>query len=444
MNFREAEQYLLSLNNITRGKRKKYATRKKADQALFVRRVQFLLDILGNPEQKIPQYIHVAGTSGKGSVATYLASMLAAEGKKTGLMISPYPSHVREQWQINGEPMSELDFAGIVGRIKDALDQYARVSPYDMVSMFDVETVIGLVYFAQKKIDWAVVEVGLGGRYDSTNVIPHKVAAVITSIGLDHMAVLGNTKAQIAWEKAGIITPQCRVYTAEKDKKVLAVIKKECVRQRVELVRSPIKGVTDIRSTVRGMTFAYGSVSYTLRPLGRHQVKNACLAIDIAEALGLRAAAIHKGLARAVQPIRMEVVATRPFIILDGAHNRDKMKAAVATMEHLAATESTLGRLHLIVGFSNDKNIKGMIRQLTHLRPASVACTRNTMNPFRKVADPKNVAVLVREFFPRIPVDIFYAPADALAWTRKQTKISDRILVTGSIFLSGELRSDFI
>lgn len=404
----------------------------------YLKRLQFFLNIVGNPEKKIPHYIHVTGTSGKGSVCSYLESILRASGKKTGLYISPHPTHLTERWEINGKHMSRKEFATIVTTLKPKMDEYLRKSPYDMLSFFDLTTAIALYYFAQKKVEWAVIEVGCGGRYDSTNVIPRKDIAVITNIGLDHTDILGNTKEKIAYEKAGIITRGCSVYTMETNKRVVKIIQRECARKKVLLKDTRYKfpaspaGGQDTKKT------------YCLTAIGQHQTKNAALAAEVAKSLGIAEKYILKGLQTATQPLRMEIVSRKPLIILDGAHNTDKIATTVASIKTLEHKNiKTNKKIALIISFSDNKDTGTMIKQLASIKPKSIACTRNTVNPFRKVADPKNIAQKFRKLLPHSRVETFIDPIDALVWSKKQIKTSGMILATGSIFMSGELRRLF-
>lgn len=397
----------------------------------YLKRLQFFLNILGNPEKKIPHYIHVTGTSGKGSVCAYLESILRASGKKTGLYISPHPTHLTERWEINGKQMSRKEFATIVSTLKPKMDEYLRKSPYDMLSFFDLTTAIALYYFAQKKVAWAVIEVGCGGRYDSTNVIPHKDIAVITNIGLDHTDILGNTKEKIAYEKAGIISQGCSVYTMETNKRVVKIIQRECARKKALLKDTRYKSQDTKKA-------------YCLTAIGQHQIKNAALAAEVAKSLGIQKKAILSGLKNTQQPLRMEIVSRKPLIILDGAHNTDKIATTVASIKALKHENiKTKEKIHLIVSFSDNKDVNTMVKQLASLKPTIVACTRNTVNPFRKVADPKKIAQKFKKLLPNAHVETFIDPIDALAWSKKQTKTSGIVLATGSIFMSGELRKLF-
>lgn len=404
--------------------------------ALYLKRACFLLDLLGNPEKKIPHYIHVTGTSGKGSVCAFLHAILQAAGKRVGALTSPHPTWITERWQIGSQIMSQQEFVQIVREIKPVLDAYERQSPYTMVSYSELMTIIGLYYFAKKIVTWAVIEVGCGGRYDATNILPKKDIAVITNIGTDHAHLIGPTKAEIAYEKAGIIKSGCRVFTMENNKLMLSILEKEAKKVRaIAFNRTLNRDVRIITSHLTGSHFTYRQQSYHLTVPGRHQIANAALAIDIAQALKIPAAAIKHGLAAAKQPLRMEVVSSQPLIILDSAHNIEKIRTTVTTMRKLG------GNLHLIIGFCNDKPWKKMVHELATLRPATIACTRNTINPFRKAADPKALAKEFKKNLPKVKTEIFLDPQDALAWSRKKIKAGNIILVTGSIFLSGELRS---
>ena len=440
MMYTEAYQFITSLNNVAR---KEYLKTAK-DCQIYLDRLQLLLDLLGNPEKKIPHYIHVTGTSGKGSVCLMLGNILRASGKRTGILTSPSPDGLVGRTEINGVPMSKPDFARVVSTIKLALERYVAIGTFDIPSPFEILTALSLLYFAERSVSWAVVEVGLGGRYDSTNVIPYKDVAVITNIGLDHAELIGPTKQDIAYEKAGIIKPGCTVFTGEKNAAILNIIKQECRASGSPLILANTFFETTTPKKPFTVTFTFDGTEYTLPTLGNHQIGNAALCIEIARSLGIADAAIHKGLATVTLPIRMEVVSKKPLIILDGAHNPEKMKTTVETIHQLqAASHNKLPAIHLIVGFSADKNITTMIKQLASLRPTSVACTRFTQNIFRKTMNPIELAKLFKRAVPLSTVQAFLDPREALAWSKQRQKAGDGLLVTGSMYLSGELRSTF-
>jgi len=385
----------------------------------YLDRLQFFLNILGNPEKKIPHYIHVTGTNGKGSVVSFLHSILHTAGKDVGSTYSPHPTSITERWKVGNKYMTQEEFVKLVKYIKPKLDEYIRTTPYDMLSFFELTEAIGFVYFVRKKVKWVILEVACGGRYDASNVIPHKDVAVITNIGLDHVGIIGNNKEDIAREKSGIISYKCSVFTSEKSTKMLEIIQKECVKRKVTLkITKP-------------------NHLYKPNILGKHQITNATLCADIAQQLDISKKHIQQGLKNAFQPLRMEIVSKNPTIILDAAHNIDKIKSTVQTIQKLKYKN-----LHLIIGFSGDKHITQMLKLLASLRPKTIAITRNTINPFRKTADVQAIHKQYKKLLPDVKITIFLDPDDALTWSKKQANKKDLILSTGSIFVSGELRKN--
>ena len=425
------------------------------------------MDILGNPEKKIPHYIHVTGTSGKGSVCLMLNSILTEAKIKTGLSISPHPICITERWQIGNKKMTKPEFVELIKFIKPKLDEYIRTSPYDMLSFFEICEAIGFLYFVNKKVDWAILEVGLGGRYDASNIIPYKDVAVITNIGLDHTNILGNDKRNIAYEKAGIIAQDCEVFTLEKDKTILKILEREAQKYSKNINKILTKYYL-INSDIFNSEFRYDGDEYKFSVPGEHQIKNSILTIEIAKYLNISETAIKKGLRKTKLPLRMEVVSKNPTIILDGAHNPDKITTTVASVSPLLPSTSLrtgsgegLGVrshrtkvLHLIVAFTADKNTTKMISQLSKLNPKSIACTRYTNNPFRIPANPKDLADKFKKLLPDCKIEIFLDPQDAFVWSKKQVKKTNDscpaptgagvLLVTGSMFLAGEITSNVV
>ncbi len=283
-----------------------------------------------------------------------------------------------------------------------------------------------------------VLEVACGGRYDSSNVIPHKDVAIITNIGLDHVGIIGNNKKEIAFEKAGIIKKGCTAFTNERSPKLRQIIAEECEKNSTSLQRTDSRyRITD--SGIAGTVFVYKENTYTLNTLGEHQVKNATLCIDVATHLGISTRAIQTGLKKAPQPLRMEIVQKNPLIILDAAHNKDKIASTVRTIESI---QDEIHNIHLVLGFSADKHLSAMMKSLMTLNPKTVVCTRNTMNQFRKVASPQEIERLVKKYNPKTHTIIFLDPIEAFAWGKKQLKQNDLLLATGSIFLSGQIRGE--
>lgn len=428
------EQFLLSLNNIPRIE----YMRDPKHCDVYLKRLQIFLDILDNPEKQIPHYIHVTGTSGKGSVCEYISHGLRAAGHTVGTITSPHPSDVVERFCINGTLMSKQQQKKMEHTIKTALDQYVRTSPYDMLSYFEIITAVGILHFANNNVTHAVVEVGCGGRFDSTNIIPHKDIAIITNIGLDHVGIIGNNKAEIAYEKSGIIKPSCTVFTGEKNKALRSIMQHEA-----DSVRAPLHHIQPHyeikKQTAFATTYIYNEETYTIPSASPQQIDNAILSIEALKHIGVAPKYIKAGLQRTNLPLRMEVVSKHPLIILDGAHNQDKI---ASTVESTQVILKQIGkqRVHIVFGLSQDKKLDQILSQLLTLPVDSIACTRNTVNSLRLVHNPRDIANYIRKKRPDIMVESFLDPQDALIWSRQRTKKHDILLVTGSIFLSGELR----
>ncbi|HAZ29064.1 MAG TPA: hypothetical protein DCY48_04830 [Candidatus Magasanikbacteria bacterium] len=432
MTANEAEQFLFSLFNLPR---KEYMASPKKS-AIYLQRLQFFLDILENPEKRIPHYIHVTGTSGKGSVVNFIHSIFFAAGKRVGSTTSPHPTILRERWRVGKTMMSESDFVNIVARIKMALDTYIRTSPYDIISYFELTTAIALLYFAQKKVSYAVVEVGCGGRFDGTNIIPHKDIAIITNIGTDHADIIGPTKKDIAREKAGIISKKCTVFSSIKESWLEEIVKKEVTKKNATYrhVNIPSKAIT---MNTTGTSFPFGGERYHLSVIGKHQATNAALAITAALELGIQKKAIHRGLAQTNHSCALERFNTKSgLVLLDSAHNEQKMKTTVDALREWYPDHP----IALLVGFSENKPVRKMVRQLRELNLDSVACTRNSVNPFRKVAPPQDIAALFCGAVPAKKITSHLDPRDALTALNTFKEKKTILLITGSLFLAGQLR----
>ncbi len=436
MTFEEAYNYVLSFGNLPRLE----YMRDPRHTGIYLKRVQFFLNMIGNPEKKIPHYIHVTGTSGKGSVTAYLHSILNASGQKVGATFSPHPTYINERWKIGNRYMTRSEFIELVTYLKPKLDEYIRTTPYDMLSFFELTEVLGMLWFAKNKVKWAVMEVACGGRYDATNIIPHKDVAVITNVGVDHIGIIGNNKREIAYEKAGIIKPNCSVFTSERDKNIRAIFERECKKQRVKLNVFNIPKFKVIESSFANTRFVYNNEEYSLPMFGVHQIKNAVLCIEITKHLKIKYQHIYEGLKKVDQPLRLEIVKHNPLIILDAAHNPDKIKTTVDAVKQL----KNIKDIYLIIGSSENKNTRLMMKYLSTLKPKVVYCSRNTMNPFRKVLSPQTMAQDFKKLLPQTPTPIFLDPQEAFEAAKGKAKKDDLILVTGSIFISGELRGNLV
>ncbi len=327
-----------------------------------LQRVRELLRLLGDPQAGMP-IAHVAGTKGKGSTSAMLASVYRAAGLRTGLFTSPHLHTVRERVQVDGTPVSREEFAAVVN------DVTAAVELVPDITTFEALTAVGLLHFRRARVDVAVLEVGLGGRLDATNVAEPFVS-VITSISRDHMAVLGDSLAAIAAEKAGIIKPGVPVVSARQ-----AEAAEEVIAQRARHLGCKLEWVggdwryepgawSDSEQTFRLMPPACvdgAEGEYRLALLGEHQVENAVLALAAAHmtpaVLGVAPAHWRAGLEEARWPGRLELVSRKPFVVLDGAHNDDSFRRLGQTLERHFPHQ----KLHLVFGASRDKDIEGML-----------------------------------------------------------------------------------
>lgn len=281
---------------------------------------------LGDPERSL-RCIHIAGTNGKGSVTEYISAALTECGYKTGRFTSPYIVDIRERIEINGEFIPEEDFTRLANRVKQAEERCENRA----FSQFEILTAMCFLYFAEQKTDLAVIETGIGGTLDCTNIIPCPEAAVITSIGLDHTAILGDTEEKIAQSKSGIIKGGVCAAAAGISETAMAVIRRRCGETGARLIIPDVRELEIYYSGLRGSGFSYKGRDYQIKMCGAHQIANALTAI---EALGAVSAElpyekVAAGLRKAALPARLELFGGRsPEIILDGGHNPQAMRAA--------------------------------------------------------------------------------------------------------------------
>ncbi len=336
-----------------------------------LRRVEELLARLGTPHLT-GKTVHIAGTNGKGSTAAMIASALTASGYTTGLNTSPHLSDFRERIRVNGEMVSEEELVGLVEKLKPEVEAVNRKATYGQLTTFEIITTLSFAYFKQKDVDLQVVEVGLGGKLDATNVVQPEVC-VITSISFDHTDTLGESLAGIATEKVGIIKPGCVVVTSPQPDEVAKIIEETCFNCGTELVRvgSDVTwqnlGFASNRQSllVEGRLSSY---ELSIPLLGRHQLENAATAVATLEVLagkGFNIAkdSIAKGLAQVSWPGRLQILSRYPLVVVDGAHNPDGAKKLKQSLEQYFDFDRAI----LIIGASADKDIAGIISELVSL-----------------------------------------------------------------------------
>jgi dihydrofolate synthase/folylpolyglutamate synthase len=388
-----------------------------------------LLEELGSPQEKYP-IVHVAGTKGKGSVSALCASALQAAGYKTGLYTSPHLLDYVERIQVDGEPISHGELVDLVEEVKPA------VSKIPKLTTFEITTALGFLAFAKNGVTAAVIEVGLGGRLDATNVVMPKVS-VITSLSYDHMAVLGNTLAKIAGEKAGIIKPGVPVVSAPQPDEALQVLERVADEHdcRFVLVGRDVM-FERLTSSLDGQEFVVSSqlaaVRLSIPLLGKHQIQNAATAYAGLKASGIEISeeAIQRGFSQVQWRARFEVARREPPIVLDSAHNQDSFAKLRETLE-----EHFPGRqVYLVFGASEDKNIPGMFAEM---RPKikKLIVTRadhpRALEP-QKIIELANQAGLGAEMVNPVESAFRYA----LELSEKDGSI---VLSAGSMFVTAEV-----
>jgi dihydrofolate synthase / folylpolyglutamate synthase len=323
-------------------------------------RMHVLLEKLGNPHLAYP-VIHVTGSKGKGSVCALCASALQAGGYKTGLYTSPHLLEFAERFQVNGQLISKVELADLVDEMKPAIESVPKLTT------FEISTALGFLYFARQGCTAAVIEVGLGGRLDATNVVQPRVS-VITTISYDHTAILGPTLALIAGEKAGIIKQNRPVVIGPQKPEAFAVIEKVAAERSSPLVAIERDlQITMLTNSLSGQTFQVSSpsiaqITLSIPLLGAHQVENATTAFAALQASGLELSysAIQNGFYRVKWPARFDIVRQEPPVIFDSAHNQDSFARLRATLD-----EYFPGRpLYLIFGVSEDKMMSGMLKEI--------------------------------------------------------------------------------
>ena len=399
-------------------------------------RMQNLMNHLGNPENDL-QCIHIAGTNGKGSLAAMTSAILTAAGYKTGLTISPYVVDFRERFQIDGEMIPPRTLVSLTQKVMDAVDAIEAEGGEKPVE-FEAVTALALHWFAREKCDLVVLETGLGGRCDATNIVPHKLVAAITKIGYDHMEILGDTLDKIAAEKAGIIKEGSVVVNyPDQPVEAMGPILTAAAEAHTSIITPDKDDLTLLRGKRLENRIDYGGYRAALGLPGTHQANHAAMAVEIALALwrefgyDISDDAILEGLANAKMPARIEVLRRHPLLLLDGCHNPDGAKMLAATLTRADFEENLVG----VFGVLADKDYKEM---LSDLAPCFAKVYTVTPNCPRALSAED----LQKEARFHTDAEAADSVADAL---RKAIDYADEnnlagVVVCGSLYLAAEAR----
>ncbi len=424
----------------------------RSSAQLRLGRMRRLLRKLGDPHLEYP-IVHVAGTKGKGSTSAMIAAALAAAGVRTGLYCSPHLHRLEERFTIDASPASATELIALVDLAREAVESLEKENdPLGQrgLTFFEITTAMGLLHFARRQVGAVVLEVGLGGRLDSTNVV-HPALSVITSISFDHMRQLGNTLAAIAGEKAGILKRGRPGVVGVKGSEARAAIraaahKRHCPIRELDSdfwyeaipPAPPLTRPTTGRVAVRTWKTEWGTLSVPL--LGAHQAHNAAVALaaldllaEVEPSLAVGRDDVVRGFAGLRWPARIEIVGENPWIVIDGAHN----PASAAALADTLGTSFPPTRRTLIFGTTRDKDLLGQLQALLPCFDTIIA-TRYIENP--RSVPPETIADRILESFGR-PVRTAVDPAQALELARTLTAPDDLICVTGSLFLAAESRA---
>ncbi len=386
-------------------------------------RIAALMQALGNPHEKL-RFLHIAGTNGKGSAAEYCTNLLTDCGYRTGTLTSPFIRHYRDRIRLCGEDIPEEALCEAAEIVAAAVDSI----PY---SQFEITMAIAFLYFIREKTDIVVLETGIGGLYDSTNIIPPPVLSIITSVSMDHMPLLGTTIEEIAAQKAGILkTGSEAVFSADSRPEALRILTETAAKQNCPFVIPDVKECQMTQCSLTGNRFTYRGNTYTTKMGGQHQIQNALTVLEAAEILRrkgfvLPQEKVASTLARTSVPARIQILQEDPLIILDGGHNADGVGALVRLLD-ASSVEQWIG----ICGMVGTKDQDAAAFQLA-LALQQVIC----VDSFSDCALPKEqlAAAFQREHLPTVSMDLQEALPHAIAMAKAS---GSAIVICGSLYLA--------
>lgn len=401
--------------------------------------IKRLLSKLGNPQNEL-NVIHIAGTNGKGSTASYIKSILKQEGYRVGFYTSPSLYALEERIQIGDGMIDQEDFASVVSQVKAAVDQLVEEG-HDPNTEFEIFTAMALLYFKQKAVDFVVLEVGLGGRLDATNVVDSPLVTVITPIALDHVNILGDTLAKVAFEKGGIIKKDVPLVIHPQKPEASEVLENLAEERDADLIVAPVDLIEIEKVSLDGTRFNLGVKGYEITMIGKHQAQNAVVALTAIETICrehgvvVSEASITDGLKATRWPCRLEVMKSNPIIILDGAHNPHGAKALAGALDEILPSGQ---KPVVVLGMLADKDVDEVLE---------------IMKPYMGrviVTEPKNdrkmPAVDLSRKLEKLNVEseVETDVKTALAKAVELSDSSDLLLAFGSFYLVGQIRQEVL
>ena len=427
MNYTEALDYVDSFINFEKIPKYSYAS------SFRLERMHSFLKALGNPHQSL-KTIHIAGSKGKGSTCVIISSILKEAGYHVGLYTSPHLLDIRERVRIFGEgAIPEDRFIELIERIKPIAEEFRDHKTLGKLSFFEVLTACSFLYFKEENIDIAILETGLGGRLDATNVT-ESIVCGITGISMEHADKLGNSLEEIAEEKAGIIKGLGAVFTASQEKEVINMIRKVCKEKKAALYEVTNYNIIESNNThqifnLDGPDYSYKNLELSL--LGAHQVENAALSIAISKFTDkseskITEDVVKRGLKNITWPGRLEIIQKEPYVVLDGAQNTASMKAILSSINKIFDYK----RLICVFGISSDKDIKGVSKELE----ASSDIVILTKSGNKRAKE----TIYLKENFSKVKIEVADNVESAINLGLNIAEVEDLILITGSFYVIGE------
>lgn len=395
-----------------------------------------LLELLGNPQDKL-NVIHVAGTNGKGSTCSFMTSILKESGYKVGLYTSPFLETFTERIKINGENIPEEDVARIVTLIKEKIEQ-GDIYPTE----FEIVTAMAFYYYCEQGVDFVALEVGLGGRYDATNIIKTSDVSVITSISLDHVGILGDTVAKIAYEKGGIIKENGTAIVYDQSDEAKDVIKDICKEKNAKYIEVKFDDINIKQSDIYSQVYDCSIMGkkyedLEIKLIGDHQVNNSILALSaidfLKETKGLNITEedIRKGLINTKWPGRIEKIMEKPIFIIDGAHNEDGARSlAKAIDKNFNGKKATL-----LIGMLEDKDIDGVLEILMPYFNKVITTTPDNPRAIDSEKLKDKIAKYVDNIVSKPSIE------EAVEYTLKNSSEDDIVISAGSLYMIGTVRT---
>ena len=423
MNYEEALNFIHNTN--------------KFGSVLGLDNIRELLERLGNPQDQL-RVVHIAGTNGKGSTLAFLAGIFRESGYRAGRYVSPASFSYEERFRINEENISKKDLCFYMEKIKNVAEEMVK-DGLSHPTMFEIETALSFLYFLDKKVDVVLLETGMGGRLDATNVVKKPIATVIASIGMDHMQFLGDTLEKIASEKAGIIKEGCPVISYDNTKEVNEVIKNKAKQMHAKVTFVNSAGIRVLQESLNGESFSYRSSDgrwyekIEIPLLGRHQINNAALALETLNVIKnyycISDFQTEDGMRKTIWRGRIEILEREPMVICDGAHNPDGAKSLLSFLQN----NFTNQRLIYIMGVLSDKDYEQMVQILAPA--ADKIYTVAPDNP--RALSSRELCNCISKYHQN--VEERQRLAECLSEVRQKAEKDDVIIICGTLSFQNEL-----